>query len=167
MFKRCGNKPFRSYNLLLRPGMFLFSQKPMYGRFRGLSLLKRLFLVVFLFTTGYGIAQSSPSVTSAQSQASDNAKKVSQAPTLSKSPDQKLAEAESLIEKGELNQAEALMRQDEKISPNSGTAHFLLGYILYKEIQTEAKRIDPNPNAIYAAPGKSLIELREKNAKES
>ena len=172
MFKSCGNQPF-SHNLLLRADMFFFRQIPRLGLFTGLSLLKWLLLAlcfngaVFFLTAGGATAQSNPSLTAAQPQASDNAKKVSAAPTSSKSPDQKLAEAESLIEKGELNQAEALMRQDLKISPKSGTVHFLLGYILYKEIQIEAKRSDPNPNAIYAAPGKSLVELREKNAKES
>jgi len=168
-----GNQPFRSYNLLLRADVFLFRQIPMHGLFPpGLSL-KRLFLAlcfnaaVFLLTAGGATAQSSPSLSSAQSQVSDNAKRVSQPTALSTSAELKLGAAESLIEKGELNEAEEVVRQDLKIAPNSGAAHFLLGYILYKKIQTEAKRIDPNPNAIYAAPGKSLIELREKNAKAS
>ena len=71
------------------------------------------------------------------------------------------------MEKGQLSDAEIIVRQDLKIEPDSAAAHFLLGYILYREIQAEAKRIDPNPNAVYTAPRKSLVELREKNAKES
>jgi len=69
--------------------------------------------------------------------------------------------------KGQLNDAEIIVRQDLKIAPDSAAAHFLLGYILYREIQAQAKQIDPNPNAVYAAPKKSLIELSEKKAKES
>lgn len=71
------------------------------------------------------------------------------------------------MQKGQLNEAEAVIRQDLKLAPDSGAAHFLLGYVLYRQIQAEAKRSDPGPNAIYARPKKSLIELREKNAKES
>ncbi len=71
------------------------------------------------------------------------------------------------MEKGQLSDAEIMVRQDLKIAPDSAAAHFLLGYILYREIQAQAKQIDPNPNAVYAAPRKSLIELSEKNAKES
>ena len=66
-----------------------------------------------------------------------------------------------------MDEAEIVVREDLKIAPDSAAAHFLLGYILYKQIQTQAKRIDPNPNAVYAAPKKSLIQLSEKNAKES
>lgn len=71
------------------------------------------------------------------------------------------------MQKGQLEEAEAAVRQNLKTAPHSGAAHFLLGYILYREIQTRAKRADPDPNAVYVAPNKSLIELRERNAKES
>jgi len=71
------------------------------------------------------------------------------------------------MKKEQLDEAEIVVREDLKIAPDSAAAHFLLGYILYKQIQTQAKRIDPNPNAVYAAPKKSLIQLSEKNAKES
>ena len=158
-----------------RAAVFLFRQTPIHGLFPpgGLTLSQRLFPAlcftgaVFLLTAGRAAAQSHPSLTSAQSQTANNDKNVSRATALSKSPDLKLAEAESLMEKGQLNEAEAAVRQELKIAPDSAAAHFLLGYILYREIQTQAKRIDPNPNAVYAAPRKSLIELREKNAKES
>ena len=86
---------------------------------------------------------------------------------LSESPDLKLAKAESLMEKGQLKEAEVVVRQNLKMAPDSPAAHFLLGYILYREIQAEAKQTDPNPNAVYTKPTKFLIELSEKKAKES
>ena len=120
---------------------------------------------VFLLTAERAIAQSPPS--SVPSEDSKNGKPASLPTELSKSLDLNFAKAESLIEKGQLDEAEAAIRQDLKTAPGSGTAHFLLGYILYKEIQTQAKRTDPNPNAIYSTPTKSLVELSEKKAKES
>jgi Flp pilus assembly protein TadD len=126
-----------------------------------------LVAAAFLLTAGRATAQSSSSLPSAPPPASNNGETVSRPTDLSKSPDQKLAKAESLMEKGQLNDAEIIVRQDLKIVPDSAAAHFLLGYILYREIQARAKQIDPNPNAVYAAPKKSLLELSEKNAKES
>lgn len=126
-----------------------------------------LVAATFLFAAGRATAQSPASLPSAPSPASNNGETVSRPTGLSKSPDLKLAKAESLMEKGQLNDAEIIVRQDLKIAPDSAAAHFLLGYILYREIQAQAKQVDPNPNAIYAAPKKSLVELSEKNAKES
>lgn len=145
---------------------------PMYGVFEqcGLFHPRRFFpalcliVAVFLSTVGRTEAQSLPSITSAQSQTASDANTSSQKVG---SPDPALATAEALMEKGQLNQAEDAVRQDLKRAPDSAAAHFLLGYILYKQIQTEAKKNDPNPNAVYVAPPKSLIELRERNAKES
>jgi len=126
-----------------------------------------LLAAAFLLTAGRATSQSPFSLPSAPPPASNNGETVSRPTDLSKSPDLKLAKAESLMEKGQLNDAEIIVRQDLKIAPDSAAAHFLLGYILYREIQAQAKHIDPNPNAIYAAPQKSLIEMSDKNAKES
>lgn len=126
-----------------------------------------LVAAAFLLTAGRATGQSPFSPPSAPPPASNNGETVSRPTDLSKSPDLKLAKAESLMEKGQLNDAEIIVRQDLKIAPDSAAAHFLLGYILYREIQAQAKHIDPNPNAIYAAPQKSLIEMSDKNAKES
>lgn len=126
-----------------------------------------LVAAAFLLTAGRATGQSPFLLPSAPPPASNNGETVSRPTDLSKSPDLKLAKAESLMEKGQLNDAEIIVRQDLKIAPDSAAAHFLLGYILYREIQAQAKQIDPNPNAIYAAPQKSLLELSEKNAKES
>ncbi|HET9304784.1 MAG TPA: tetratricopeptide repeat protein [Candidatus Sulfotelmatobacter sp.] len=129
----------------------------------------RLVLIVaaFLLAAGRATAQSPSSLPSIPPPASNNGETVSRPTGLSKSPDLKLAKAESLLEKGQLNDAEIIVRQDLKIAPDSAAAHFMLGYILYRQIQAQAKQVDPNPNAIYAAPKKSLVELSEKNAKES
>lgn len=83
------------------------------------------------------------------------------------SPESKIAQAELLVQKGLLNDAEIAVREDLKDNPNSGSAHFLLGFILFREIQAQAERADPNPNAVYAAPGKSLVAVKEKNARAS
>lgn len=112
-------------------------------------------------------AQSPSSPAAAPSAASSNGKTGSLPTELPPSPDLKLAKAQSLIEKGQLHEAEVVVREDLTTAPDSPAAHFLLGYILYREIQTQAKRIDPNPDAIYAAPATSLLELSKKNAKAS
>lgn len=147
-----------TYRLLVR-GAFIFSK----GLFRAICLNGAVLLLIAATTT----AQSPSSSASAQPQASNESKSFSRSAVLSKSPELKLAEAESLMKQGKLNDAEVAVRQDLQLVPDSASAHFLLGYILYKKIQTEAKRVAPDPNAVYAAPTKSLIELREKNARES
>lgn len=118
-------------------------------------------------TFGLATAQSSSSLPSSPSPSSDSGKTVSRPTVLSETQDLKLGEAESLIQKGQLNEAEIILRRDLTMAPDSAAAHFLLGYALYKEIQAQAKRIDSDPNAVYAVPRKSLTELSEKNAKES
>lgn len=78
-----------------------------------------------------------------------------------------LGKAQSLLEHGQLTDAEAVVRDDLKSNPASANAHFLLGYILFREIQAQAQRDDPHPDAVYSTPSKSLMDLRERNAKES
>lgn len=147
----------------------------MHGLFPGGDLVRsqRLFpalclsAAALLLTPGGARAQSPSSPTSASAEASSYGKTVSHPTAGSPSADPKLAKAESLMDQGQLDKAEAVVRQNLTTAPDSAPAHFLLGYILYKEIQTQAKRIDPSPNAVYAAPTKSLTELSKKNAKES
>lgn len=138
------------------------------------SCYARRFYTVFCLISGLSLltasparSQSSSSLISAQSQPLDEGKSLSAPAEVSTTPALKLAEAEALVQKGELTEAEAAVRQSLKTAPDSAAAHFLLGYILYREIQTQAKRVDPDPNAVYARPPKSLIELREKKARES
>src|SRR6266705_5168887 len=52
----------------------------------------------------------------------------------------RLAEARSLLDKGLVSDAERLARAFLKERQDSAEAHFLLGYILFKEIQTDAER---------------------------
>ena len=138
---------------------------PTHRRFRpGLTLLQRLPLMLCFTGTVFLFAAEGAT---AQSQGSKDDKNVSRLRGLSESPDSKLSEAQALMDKGQLNDAEAAVRQVLKAAPDSASAHFLLGYILYREIQAQAKQIDPNPNAVYALPRKSLLELRDRNAKES
>lgn len=53
-------------------------------------------------------------------------------------PDSSLAEAKSLLEKGLLPDAERAVRHHLEARANSAEAHFLLGYILFREIQSGA-----------------------------
>ncbi len=55
------------------------------------------------------------------------------------SVDATLAEAQSLLEKGSVNGADRLVRQYLQTHPNSADGHFLLGHILFREIQSEAR----------------------------
>jgi len=54
------------------------------------------------------------------------------------SADALLAEARSLLEKGSVNEADRLARQYLQIHPESADGHFLLGHILFREIQADA-----------------------------
>src|SRR5207245_6024840 len=52
----------------------------------------------------------------------------------------RLAEARSLLDKGLVSDAERLARAFLSEHQDSAEAHFFLGYILFKEIQTDAER---------------------------
>jgi Flp pilus assembly protein TadD len=56
----------------------------------------------------------------------------------SKEPDRPLAEAKSLVDKGMAIEAERAVRQYLEKNKNSAEGHFLLGYILFREIQESA-----------------------------
>jgi tetratricopeptide (TPR) repeat protein len=49
-----------------------------------------------------------------------------------------LARAKSLAENGNFSEADKSIRQYLEADPNSGEAHFLLGYVLFREIQANA-----------------------------
>src|SRR5216683_939112 len=57
----------------------------------------------------------------------------------SESADALLAEAHALLEKGNINEADRLVRQYLQTHPDSADGHFLLGHILFREIQSEAR----------------------------
>jgi Flp pilus assembly protein TadD len=50
-----------------------------------------------------------------------------------------LSEAKSLLQQNKLNEAERSVRQSLQAHPPSADAHFLLGYILFREIQAAAE----------------------------
>src|SRR5205823_4392671 len=50
-----------------------------------------------------------------------------------------LAEARSLADKGMASEAERRVRQYLAVHPDSANAHFLLGHILFREIQAQAR----------------------------
>jgi tetratricopeptide (TPR) repeat protein len=49
-----------------------------------------------------------------------------------------LAEAKSLLRQGSVNEAESTVRRFLAVQPESAEGHFLLGHILFREIQTDA-----------------------------
>ena len=55
------------------------------------------------------------------------------------SPDSPLAEPRSLLQQGRVNDADRAVRQFLAEHPDSGEAHFLLGQILFREIQAGAR----------------------------
>jgi Flp pilus assembly protein TadD len=58
---------------------------------------------------------------------------------VSKEQESALAEAHALLEKGNINEADRLVRQYLQTHPDSADGHFLLGHILFREIQSEAR----------------------------
>jgi len=100
--------------------VFFFRQTPVDGRFPegGLVRSERLFpalcfsAAALLLMAGSARAQSPTSPTSAPPEASSNGKTVSQA------ADPKLAKAESLMDKGQLDEAEAVVRQNLTTAPD-------------------------------------------------
>lgn len=61
------------------------------------------------------------------------------------SADTRLGEARALVEKGSVDQAEVLVRGYLKDHPESGEGHFLLGLVLFREIQQGALRSSRPP----------------------
>jgi len=64
---------------------------------------------------------------------------MSPATASSESADALLAEAHALLEKGSTNEADRLVRKYLQNHPDSADGHFLLGRILFREIQSEAR----------------------------
>ena len=64
-----------------------------------------------------------------------------------------LAEARSLIQSGQLSAAEHRTRTYLALSQNSAEAHYLLGYILFKEQKPEASLAEYTAGAKFRSPG--------------
>ena len=67
-----------------------------------------------------------------------------------------LAQARSLLNKGQLNEAEDSLRPYLDTHPSSADAHFLLGYVLFREIQAKASQ-----------EGREDAKFEQQNAKAS
>ncbi len=74
-----------------------------------------------------------------------------------------LQQARSLADAGGATQAEALVRQFLQGHEDSAEGHFLLGYILFREIQTEARAKGTMRYGVDA----SLAQFRDAHAKAS
>jgi tetratricopeptide (TPR) repeat protein len=74
-----------------------------------------------------------------------------------------LQQARSLADAGGATQAEALVRKFLQAHGDSAEGHFLLGYILFREIQTEARAKGTMQDSVDA----SLAQFRDAHAKAS
>jgi tetratricopeptide (TPR) repeat protein len=81
-----------------------------------------------------------------------------------------LVEAKSLLRQGRVNEAERAVRQFLAAQPQSAAGHFLLGHILFREIQTDAtaetqlegaKVLQANPKDGTLIPEKARASLAE------
>jgi len=87
---------------------------------------------------------------------------------ISKELDPVLAEAKSLLDKGMVSEAERAVRQYLDKHKDSADSHFLLGYILFREIQ-ESAGVKSGAGAIYSekVADRSETGMRETKAKAS
>ncbi len=74
------------------------------------------------------------------------------------SPDDPLAEARSLLNSGKLKDAEEVTRRYLGIHKNSADAHYLLGYVLFKEQNAKASLAEYTEGAKYRAPSAYDLE---------
>jgi len=63
-----------------------------------------------------------------------------------------LAEARSLLNAGKLPESEAVLRKDVSQSPSSAEAHFLLGYVLFREQKAKESLAEFTAGAKYRRP---------------
>jgi tetratricopeptide (TPR) repeat protein len=73
-----------------------------------------------------------------------------------------LAQAKSLLQQNKLNEAERTVWQDLQVHPQSADAHFLLGYILFRQIQSALEAQAEQPNM-----PESDLKFRNRKASES
>ncbi len=74
------------------------------------------------------------------------------------SPDTPLAEARTLIGLGKLPEAERILRQYLQARPTAAEAHFLLGYVLFKQRQATASLAEYTEGAKYQTPSAADLE---------
>jgi tetratricopeptide (TPR) repeat protein len=74
-------------------------------------------------------------------------------------PETPLAEAKALLEMGKLTEAEQITRRYLEVRKNSADAHYLLGYILFKEQNARASLAEYTEGARYRTPGAAELEV--------
>lgn len=89
------------------------------------------------------------------------------APVSGRQPDPALSQSKSLLDAGKVIEADRAARQYLAAHPGSADAHFLLGYILFREIQAGASAEESSEGALYHSPNASDEKLRVSNAKAS
>jgi Flp pilus assembly protein TadD len=78
-----------------------------------------------------------------------------------------LVEAKSLLQKGLVRDAERAVRQHLEAHSDSAEAHFLLGYILFREIQTET-RLETTAESVENLDARPAdVKTRDEKARES
>ena len=83
--------------------------------------------------------------------------------------DAQLAEAKSLLDQGKTVDADRVVREYIATHPNSADAHFLRGYILFRQIQAHSGSADTVPHELYKEQGAPVpaAGLEEAAAKDS
>ena len=82
-------------------------------------------------------------------------------------PDAPLVEATSLLQKGMVFEADRAVRQYLQTHPDSADGHFLLGHILFREIQSEARLETQLEGVQVLGAGASPAKHGEENARAS
>ncbi len=75
------------------------------------------------------------------------------------SPDDPLSEARSLVKLSKFSDAEQVMRRYLEIHKSSADAHYLLGYILFKEEKAKASLAEYTEGAKYRTPSAQDLEV--------
>ena len=88
-------------------------------------------------------------------------------PELPEMPDPALGEAKSFLQQGKLSEAERAVRQYLDKQPKSAEGHFLLGYILFVEIQARASQEETTGEARGHDPDAVLSKFSDRQARAS
>jgi Flp pilus assembly protein TadD len=111
------------------------------GDFHPRPLIELCLLAALLFwlalpaSTAFGQATSTSSQTRSPASTSINETSKPQATPTADTP---LEEARALLEQGSVNEADGMVRRYLETHPDSAEGHFLLGHILFRELQNEA-----------------------------
>jgi len=130
------------------------------------ALLIRLCLALVT----YGSAPTASPAVQNQGSKAQAAKARDNRPTAaaaSPTEDRALSAARSFLDKGMPAEAERAVRRYLKTHPQSADGHFLLGYILFREIQLKALLDAPSESAVYQTLNQSDLKFRDANAKAS